>query len=79
MYIAYSGLTQLRIIGIFGSYRALFALDDAAAHIAEVMPIDRDAARAKLRGVAYGINDEFEREGDEAPYDWRVHRYSPRR
>jgi hypothetical protein len=59
--------------------RALRALDAAAArHLADVMPVDPDAARAKLRGVAYGINDEFEREGDEAPYDWRVHRYSPR-
>lgn len=59
--------------------RARSALDDAAAHIAEVMPTDRYAARAKLRGVAYGINDENELEGDEAPYDWRVRRYSPRR
>jgi hypothetical protein len=59
-------------------HRALGALDDAAAHIARVMPIDRDAARARLRGVAYGLNDELEHEGDEVPFDWRTRSYSPR-
>jgi hypothetical protein len=59
-------------------HRALRALDDDAAHIAEVMPRDRDAASAQLRGIAYGINDEVEREGDEVPFDWRARRYSPR-
>lgn len=59
-------------------HRALGALDDVAAHLAEVMPIDRGLAAARLRGVAYGINDEVERAGDEAPFDWRARRYSPR-
>jgi len=59
-------------------HRALGALDDVAAHLAEVMPIDRGFAAARLRGVAYGINDEVERAGDEAPFDWRARRYSPR-
>jgi hypothetical protein len=59
-------------------HRALRALDDAAAHLAEVMPADHQVARAQLRGVAYGINDEVEREGDEVPFDWRMRRYSPR-
>ena len=59
-------------------HRALDALDDAAARIAEVMPADRRAARARLRGIAYGINDEDEREGDDAPFDWRARSYSPR-
>jgi hypothetical protein len=36
------------------------------------------AAVAKLRGVAYGINDEVEREGDEGPFDWRRTRYPSR-
>jgi hypothetical protein len=58
--------------------RALGALDDDAARLAHVLPIDRDAASAKLRGVAYGINDEVERAGDEAPFDWRARSYSPR-
>jgi len=59
-------------------HRALGALDDVAAHLAEVMPIDRGMAAARLRGVAYGINAEVERAGDEAPFDWRARRYSPR-
>jgi hypothetical protein len=59
-------------------HRALGALDDAAAHLAEVMPRDRQVATARLRGVAYGINDEVERAGDERPFDWRVRRYAPR-
>jgi hypothetical protein len=58
--------------------RAVRAVDDAAGKIADVMPIDREAAVAALRGVAYGINEEVEREGDDAPYDWRVRRYAPR-
>jgi len=58
--------------------RALGALDGVAAHLAEVMPVDRATARARLRGVAYGINDEVEREGDEVPFDWRTRSYSPR-
>ncbi len=59
-------------------HRALGALDDAAARLAEVMPRDRAAATARLRGVAYGINDEVERAGDEGPFDWRGRRYAPR-
>lgn len=58
--------------------RALEALDDDAARLAHVLPIDRELASAKLRGVAYGINDEVERAGDEAPFDWRGRSYSPR-
>ena len=30
------------------------------------------------RPVAYGINDEVEQAGDEAPFDWRARSYSPR-
>jgi hypothetical protein len=59
-------------------HRALVALDDAAPHLAEVMPRDTGAAKARLRGVAYGINDEVERAGDEGPFDWRTRRYEPR-
>jgi len=59
-------------------HRALGALDDLATHLDEVMPGDRGLAAARLRGVAYGINDEVERAGDEAPFDWRARRYSPR-
>ncbi|HEX7838739.1 MAG TPA: DUF4153 domain-containing protein [Kofleriaceae bacterium] len=59
-------------------HRALGALDDAAAHLAEVMPADPQVASARLRGVAYGINAEVERAGDEAPFNWRARRYSPR-
>lgn len=59
-------------------HRALGALDDDAARLAHVLPIDRQAASAKLRGVAYGINDEVERAGDEAPFDWRARSYAPR-
>lgn len=57
---------------------ALAVLDDAAADIDRALPIGRVAALAQLRGVAYGINDEVEREGDDAPFDWRTHRYGPR-
>jgi hypothetical protein len=59
-------------------HRALGALDDTAARLTEVMPLDHRAAAARLRGVAYGINDEVEREGDEVPFDWRARSYSPR-
>jgi hypothetical protein len=59
-------------------HRALDALDEAAARLAAVMPPDRQAATARLRGVAYGINDEVERAGDEGPFDWRTRRYAPR-
>jgi hypothetical protein len=59
--------------------RALAALDGAAADIAKVMPADREAASAQLRGVAYGINDELERYDDEGPFDGGTRRYSPRR
>lgn len=59
-------------------HRALGALDDAAAQLAAVMPGDRQVATARLRGVAYGINDEVERAGDEGPFDWRTRRYLPR-
>jgi len=59
-------------------HRALGALDDAAPQLAAVMPTDRDAAAARLRGVAYGLNAEVERAGDEAPFDWRTRSYSPR-
>ena len=41
-------------------------------------PEARAQAVAKLRGVAYGINDEMEREGDEAPFDWNTRRYPAR-
>jgi hypothetical protein len=59
-------------------HRALGALDAATAHLAEVMPHDRELAAARLRGVAYGINGEDERAGDEGPFDWRTRRYAPR-
>src|SRR5262249_44967044 len=59
-------------------YCALAALDDAAARLAEVMPRDPQSAAARLRGVAYGINGEVERAGDEGPFDWRTQRYAPR-
>jgi uncharacterized protein DUF4153 len=59
-------------------HRALVALDEAAARLAAVMPRDPQAATARLRGVAYGINDEVERAGDEGPFDWRARRYAPR-
>jgi preprotein translocase subunit SecG len=58
-------------------YQALRALDAAAAQLFTVTPIDRHAASARLRGVAYGINNEVEREGDEGPFDWRRQRYAP--
>ncbi len=38
----------------------------------------RQAALAKLRGVAYGYNDEVEGPGDEAPFDWSARRYPAR-
>jgi hypothetical protein len=57
---------------------ALDALDGAAADLAQVMPTDRQGADARLRGVAYGINDEVERTGDEGPFDWRTRHYAPR-
>ena len=59
-------------------HRALRALDGAAARLAEVMPRNIGDARARLRGIAYGINDEVERAGDEGPFDWRTRRYAPR-
>jgi uncharacterized protein DUF4153 len=59
-------------------HRALGALDDRAAHLADVLPLDRRAATARLRGVAYGVNDEIERDGDEVPFDWHASRYAPR-
>jgi hypothetical protein len=59
-------------------HRALGALDAAAAHLAQVMPADRRAATARLRGIAYGINDELERDDDDGPFDWRRRSYSPR-
>jgi hypothetical protein len=59
-------------------HRALEALDEAAARFAAVMPRDRRAATARLRGVAYGINDEVERADDEGPFDWRTRSYAPR-
>ncbi len=59
-------------------HRALSALDDVAARLDAVMPRDRQAATARLRGVAYGINEEVERAGDEGPFDWRGRRYAPR-
>jgi uncharacterized protein DUF4153 len=59
-------------------HRALGALDEAAARLAAVMPRDGQAATARLRGVAYGVNDEVERADDEGPFDWRTQRYAPR-
>jgi hypothetical protein len=59
-------------------HRALGALDDSAAHLAEVLPRDHRAAGARLRGVAYGVNDEIEHDGDEVPFDWRASHYAPR-
>jgi uncharacterized protein DUF4153 len=59
-------------------HRALGALDDAAAHLSEVMPRDPPLATARLCGVARGINNEDERAGDEGPFDWRTRRYAPR-
>jgi len=52
-------------------HRARAALDAAAARIAEVTPADRRTAYVRLAGVAYGINNLDEREGDEAPFNWR--------
>lgn len=57
--------------------RALRALDDAEARLGAAWPADRHAARARLRGIAYGINAEFERVDDDAPFDWRANRYPP--
>ena len=59
-------------------HRALDALDEAAARLAAVMPRDRRAATARLRGVAHGINDEVERADDEGPFEWRTRSYAPR-
>ena len=50
-------------------HRALAALDDAAAQLSKVMPNSRRFATARLRGVAYGINGEDERAGDDGPFD----------
>jgi hypothetical protein len=58
--------------------RAVRAIDAAAAKLARAMPIDRAAAAARLRGVAYGVNEEVERTGDDAPYDWHTRHYAPR-
>ncbi|HEX4420076.1 MAG TPA: DUF4153 domain-containing protein [Kofleriaceae bacterium] len=58
--------------------RALGALDAAAARLADVLPVDREAADAQLRGVAYGVNEEVERAGDDGPFDWHTRRYAPR-
>jgi hypothetical protein len=54
------------------------ALTSAHDRIVAASPADPVAAYAKLRGVAYGINDEVEREGDEGPFDWRRNRYPSR-
>ncbi len=56
------------------------ALADAAPRIHARAPTaeTRAAALAKLRGVAYGINEEVEREGDEAAFDWASRRYPAR-
>jgi hypothetical protein len=59
-------------------HRARGALDDAVARLAEVMPRDCHAASARLRGVAYGVNDEAEDDADDAAFDWRTRRYAPR-
>lgn len=59
-------------------YRALAALDADAARIANATPDDRRAATSQLMGVAYGINAEVEREGDDAPFDWHARSYAPR-
>jgi hypothetical protein len=58
--------------------RALAALKEAEPRLVAASPSDRNAARATLRGIAYGINGEVEREGDDAPYDWRSRRYPAR-
>lgn len=41
-------------------------------------PEARQMALAKLRGVAFGFNEEAEVEGDEAAFDWRARRYPAR-
>jgi hypothetical protein len=56
----------------------LAPLDDAAAQLSKVMPESRRFATARLRGVAYGINGENERAGDDGPFDWRTGGYARR-
>jgi hypothetical protein len=60
--------------------RALRALDLAEPRLRAVLsaPDAEAPALAKLRGVAYGINEEDEREGDDVPFDWKVRRYPAR-
>jgi hypothetical protein len=58
--------------------RARRALREAAPRIDALVPHDHQAALGRLRGTAYGINEEVEQEGDDAPYDFRTRRYSPR-
>jgi len=57
--------------------RALSALDGAAGRIARVAPRDGTAAWVRLYRVARGVNDEVERAGDDAPYDWRAPHHDP--
>jgi len=59
-------------------YYALYTLDGGRVYLEDFLPVDRRAASARLRGIAYGINNEVEREGDEGPFDWRRQRYAPR-
>ena len=60
--------------------RALAALAAAspAIHARIAGGEAREAALARLRGVAYGINEEAEREGDERPFEWSTRRYPAR-
>jgi hypothetical protein len=53
--------------------RALGAIADAAVRLDAVMPANREAAASRLRGLAYGANDEGEPDPDEA--HWRGRSY----
>ena len=60
--------------------RLLYVLPVRGTRLVTVSFTSRDPqlATARLRGVAYGINDEVERAGDEGPFEWRTRRYAPR-
>jgi hypothetical protein len=62
----------------FARRRALAALDPLAARLDAALAAEPENTLARLRGVACGVNDEVERAGDEAPFDWRTRSYPPR-
>jgi hypothetical protein len=57
--------------------RALRVLDAIESRLEALAPTDARAdVLGRLRATAYGINDEVERPGDDAPFDFRSRRYA---